>query len=1039
MYVKKIIIQGFKSFAHFTAIELSPGLNVVVGPNGSGKSNLIDALRWVWGDTARELRVTQNREVIFHGSRTAKPLGMADIEVWWEDSSGADLKVARRIFASGESEYFFRDEKIRFRDWKEKLEKKGLGIERLSAGVVGAGELQSLLYETPLERWQWLEMISGAGEWKKKLSQVSLRIEKLESRRKLLEERLKELHIQLEKWKLWAQEEEEYLSLEREWRDTKALYIQEMIRLHEEKNSLLKKEIETEEEKIAEGEKEERKWKDIFSSLSIVRDKCQREKKDIERERGEKEREKKKEEEKLYYLLTEMRENRKNILRIKEKFSSWERTVNLWEEREKKWREDFSFPEDKVEEIDDEELMLQLEERANTLRELEKKKIYLQECKRHGEEDKKKLEASLQDEIRREKRIGEEILELKTKIKKGEENIGEVENKIERGKEEEKILREKLEKGKVILQSISRKLNNLKQRKQGSEEWEKELSVLGWSRRAVQALNWFWESQNIKEEGFDSEPDLPGSKQWYISSSAIPPALWRECQKREVFHLFQSGKLPEENLVSSDGNLVFLRSGFLLFPGQLISSVGESHFYHSWKKREKKWQDKVAFWESRIRDISKEEKNEEEKLWKRKLEIEREKEKLVYREKEKEERERKIRELEKEIELVAGKKNAEEKELSVTEEEIVRIKENISQIQCSIKEREKDKRKKEEREREKERFLWEIQSLKKEIGEALEVLKVEEEEKRKYGKRLSEEGSKIQVIQVSIAEKMKEQKQKEEEEKSLDGKISLAEKKIQEIEKEKEERRKKLDKALFLEEKLDLEVKELSQELEKMGNFRPAPSSICIDIKELERSLQEKEELLGKKKFIPGAGEEFVRVEERFSSLKEKNECCEAGLSLVREGVSLARREIRKSFQEFLYQVNKSFSGFFKEIFPGGEAYLLFQEEKAEIEVRLPGKRKQILSLLSSGEKSLVALCFLFAVLETANLPFCFLDEVDANLDHANSLLLAQLLKNISHNRQVVVVTHQEEVMEVADRIIGMTMNEPGVSQAVCFDGESFQ
>ena len=87
----------------------------------------------------------------------------------------------------------------------------------------------------------------------------------------------------------------------------------------------------------------------------------------------------------------------------------------------------------------------------------------------------------------------------------------------------------------------------------------------------------------------------------------------------------------------------------------------------------------------------------------------------------------------------------------------------------------------------------------------------------------------------------------------------------------------------------------------------------------------------------------------------------------------------------------------------------------------------------------MVALCFLFAVFEAAQLPFCFLDEVDANLDHTNSLLLAQLLKNISRSRQVVVVTHQEEVMEAADQIIGMTMNDPGVSQAVCLDGKSFQ
>lgn len=1039
MYLKKIIIQGFKSFAHLTTIDLSPGLNVVVGPNGSGKSNLIDALRWVWGDTARELRVTQNREVIFNGSKTVKPLGMAEIEVWWGDRSGVNLKVARRIFASGESEYFFCDEKIRWREWKENLEKEGLGIERLSAGIVGAGDLQALLYETPLERLQWLETVSGAGEWKKKLYQVSLRLEKIESRRRLLEERLKELGLQVEKWKLWAQEEEEYLSLEREWRETRALYIQEMIRLRQEKVSLLKKEIEMEEEKIREGEEEKRKWEDIFSSLSIVWDKCQREKRNIENEIEEKKKEKKKEEEKLYYLLTEMRENRKNSLRIKEKLSRWEAEINLWEERERKWREDFSFVENEIEEIDDKKLMLQLEERENALRELETKKIHLRERERHWKEDREKLEARLRSEMRKEKRTEEEILELEDKIKRGEEDIRDIESKLERRKEEGKILEEKLEKGKVILRSVSQKINSRRKREQGEEEWEKELNARGWSRRAVQALGWLWENQDIERESPDLELSSQEPGRWCVSSSAVPPVFWRECQKKEALHLFQSGELPDENLVTSDGSLIFLRSGFLLFPGQLISSAGEPRFYRSWKKREKKWQGKIASWENKVRDIAKEEKNEEEKLWKKKLETEKEKEKLAYREKEKEEREREIKELKKEIELITDKKSIEEKELVTIEEEIARVKENISQIRCCIKEREKEKIKKEEREREREKILWEMQSLKKEAEEALEILKREEEEKRRYGERLSEEGNKIRVIEVFLEQKMKEQKQKEEEEKRLNEEIDLAKKKIQDIAKEREERERKLEKALILEEKLDSEIKEFSRELEKVGSFCPALSSTRVDIKELEYSLQKKEELLQKKRFIPGAGEEFARVEERFSSLKEKNECCKAGLHLVGEGVSLAQKEIRKSFQEFLYEVNERFSCFFKEIFPGGEAQLLFQGDKAEIEVRLPGKRKQNLSLLSSGERSLVALCFLFAVFEVADLPFCFLDEVDANLDHANSLLLAQLLKNISQDRQVVMVTHQEEVMEVADQIIGVTMNDPGVSQAVCLDGKSFQ
>ena len=209
---------------------------------------------------------------------------------------------------------------------------------------------------------------------------------------------------------------------------------------------------------------------------------------------------------------------------------------------------------------------------------------------------------------------------------------------------------------------------------------------------------------------------------------------------------------------------------------------------------------------------------------------------------------------------------------------------------------------------------------------------------------------------------------------NLREEIDLATGKIREIEKEKEEKERKLEKILILEEKLSGEVAELSRELERLGEEHLCSTftSKEVSIKELELSLKEKEELLQKKRIIPGAGEEFARVGERFAYLNEKNEQCKIGLQLVREGISLGQREVKKNFQEFLYGVDKSFSNFFTEIFPGGEARLILGEEEAEIEVRLPGKRKQSLSLLSSGEKALVALCFLFAAFEAADLPFCF-------------------------------------------------------------------
>ncbi len=111
---------------------------MVVGPQySSGKSNLIDALRWsVQRDTARELRVTQNRKSYLTAQKQLNHWEWLKLKCEVGRPVRVNL-VARRIFTSGESEYFFCDEKIRWREWKENLE-KGTGIERLSAGIVGA-------------------------------------------------------------------------------------------------------------------------------------------------------------------------------------------------------------------------------------------------------------------------------------------------------------------------------------------------------------------------------------------------------------------------------------------------------------------------------------------------------------------------------------------------------------------------------------------------------------------------------------------------------------------------------------------------------------------------------------------------------------------------------------------------------------------------------------------------------------------------------------------------------------------------------------
>src|ERR671929_1581163 len=112
MFLKRLELVGFKSFAARTVAELAPGIVVVVGPNGSGKSNVSDAVRWVLGEqSAKAVRARKAEEVIFAGSASRQPLGMAEVSLVLDNSGGrlhsefSEVRVSRRLYRSGESEY----------------------------------------------------------------------------------------------------------------------------------------------------------------------------------------------------------------------------------------------------------------------------------------------------------------------------------------------------------------------------------------------------------------------------------------------------------------------------------------------------------------------------------------------------------------------------------------------------------------------------------------------------------------------------------------------------------------------------------------------------------------------------------------------------------------------------------------------------------------------------------------------------------------------------------------------------------------------
>ncbi len=123
MYLKRLAIHGFKSFANTTTFDFGPGITAIVGPNGSGKSNVADAIRWVLGEqSARLLRTKKQEDVIFAGTGNRAAVGMAEVALTldnterWLPLDFAEVEIARRLYRNGESEYLLNGSRVRLRD-----------------------------------------------------------------------------------------------------------------------------------------------------------------------------------------------------------------------------------------------------------------------------------------------------------------------------------------------------------------------------------------------------------------------------------------------------------------------------------------------------------------------------------------------------------------------------------------------------------------------------------------------------------------------------------------------------------------------------------------------------------------------------------------------------------------------------------------------------------------------------------------------------------------------------------------------------------
>ena len=229
MYLKRIELQGFKSFAHRTKFEFHNGITCIVGPNGSGKSNVADAVRWVLGEqSAKQLRGGSMQDVIFAGTVNRRPLSSAFVAITLDNSDHAlptdfsEVTVARRLYRSGESEYLINGSPCRLKDVQELFYDTGVGKEGYS--IIGQGQIEKIVSGRPEDRRDLFDEAAGIVKYKRRMGEAQ---KKLEGQNENLL-RIGDIITELEKQKTPLEEQaktaREYLSKKQELKDLDISY-----------------------------------------------------------------------------------------------------------------------------------------------------------------------------------------------------------------------------------------------------------------------------------------------------------------------------------------------------------------------------------------------------------------------------------------------------------------------------------------------------------------------------------------------------------------------------------------------------------------------------------------------------------------------------------------------------------------------------------------------------------------------------------------------------------------------------------------------
>ena len=1086
MYLKQLDIVGFKSFADKTRLTFDPGLIAIVGPNGCGKSNVSDAIRWVLGEQRpTALRCSKLVDVVFNGTDTRKPLGLAEVSITFADCEkelGTDyheVTITRRVYRDGSGEYLINKQPSRLKDVQHLF--MGTGIGTSSYSVMAQGQIDAILSSKPEDRRAVFEEAAGITKFKADRKEALRKIEQTEQnllreadvlremkrqigslqrqvgkaeKYKELRDQLKGLDIYVSKQRIHDFDQKLELNASNRQEIDKAITeATEVVVAAEATQQQLHNEIHELEERLQSLASEQAAADGAFQRANeVIGVNAQR----IEEYRSFVERDGR-----------EIADTRRQLEDIKMQAESLAQKTQLLSDS-------LAAARDALEEA--EGVFKASQQKIDALRlEVQTSRTQSVQCDRRAAElrdEIARMEAAAREAIIRNERLAADEAQLKLSVEAADRNLAEIKAKADAARELEQTYAEAHAKARGDLDDLRARIeearDHLGEMQAEVAAKEAQLEMLKDEAAAKIVLEGILESGEgdvrmiavetgregvtvaegerlvdhlpLSEEQRPMAEDLLGDVvlvggaegKWNLSASVESasgkksPITEAELSLEELRNRIASAKDVLTNGAEKVSELQAALQEAETRLSEARRAAAQAEGEESMVKRDA---DTVK---SRLASVSAELQSV-----------------LQANADDAEKRKQLAQDLEDTIarrdalmDAVATKQD----ELRMLETENVRESQMLTERRIAASQMEQELS-----------FVGQQSaSAEQRLGELQHAIEGRESGIRGYEdsiRRLTEEsGDLLQSLDELKARAADCHVRMDEERSRRAGMME----RIAAADAEVATKRAGLDQARDFRGKLEVEAAEATMRRQNIyehlqdeyGLFadavlrEPDPewkNGVVPPMSELEGKvgrLQAEIAALGPVNMV--AIDEYRELEERYAREKAQEEDLIAAKAQIMELITNLNTTSGEMFRSTFEQANKNFQTMFSKLFGGGEARLVLLENEEDplecgidIIARPPGKRPQSVTLLSGGERTMTAVALLFSIFMIKPAPFCMLDELDAALDDANIGRFVEQLKEFLVQSQFLIITHNQHTIAGSDLVYGVSQQEKGVSRII--------